>query len=53
LTVAEIMNAKDFLNVVKFVHDREGSNVAIAMTGVWRRLRLLTRTRTTSLKFTH
>jgi hypothetical protein len=36
LTVAEIMNAKDFLNVVKFVHDREGSNVAIAMTGVWR-----------------
>jgi hypothetical protein len=36
LTVAEIMNAKDFLNVVKFVHDRAGSNVAIAMTGVWR-----------------
>jgi len=34
LTVAEIMNAKDFPNIVKFVHEHLGSETP--MTGVWR-----------------
>jgi len=34
--VAEIMNAKEFLEVVDLVHDAEGTNESLKMLGVWR-----------------